>query len=673
MKLPVYCAVTLQLLAITLNASDDSILLSLNEDMVQTAQIATRTNQNIDYQPFILSVWEQKDLFSFGVRTLQEALLLVPGIDMTADNVNNRTMIVRGSNPLGYGQTKLVIDGIVINDPTFDSYNGYLDFPIELIKRIEIVRGSGSFIKGVNGYSGTINVITFAHDTLGNGSANGSVFAGAGSDSARQIGFWKTYYRENWKLSADGFYQTDNAVSPISVTDRYTQTGRVPLRNDHLNAGVSLNHGNFNLKGRINAYEYGSAFGNFCAIPNSGGKLSNPSWHIESGYETHLSRDLSVKIKAGLSQSNWKSDERSIPPGGTYGGNTYPQGLWDIMGSENRLAYTALSSVYTGVKNHRISAGYKFEYSHLSDVTTTMTEQIDGGTQIVDYSNVYPVLNAGSAKRHLNELYLSDTIDINDNLALALNIGSIQASHLSTNLYKRAALVYQPSHKHVFKVMAGDSYRLPSWQEMYSQNNPMRIGNPALLPEYVVSYEAQYLYKPKPATSLGINIFYLENKDQIAIAGNKPVFDNLGQRNVTGFETEFRGSIGDNDLIALSYSRIKGESISYQHLGYLPLTSSHLLKGAFSYALSPQVKASITGRHTSEKRRRANDPRTNLLDSFTQVDAAIGWENKTGLYLQGGVKNIGNSIYRHPSLPSTYPDDYPVSGRSLYLRAGWKF
>ena len=39
--------------------------------------------------------------------------------------------------------------------------------PIEMIKRIEVVRGPGSQLDGVNAYAGSIHVITYAEEIEG--------------------------------------------------------------------------------------------------------------------------------------------------------------------------------------------------------------------------------------------------------------------------------------------------------------------------------------------------------------------------------------------------------------------------------------------------------------------------------------------------------------------------
>jgi outer membrane receptor for ferrienterochelin and colicins len=661
--------VVLSLISFILNASEEPILDSLTEDMAQVAQSATETNYNVDYQPFILSTWEQKDLFAFGARTLKDALMLVPGIDMMADTMNNRTPVIRGSNPLAYGQTKLAIDGIVINDRTFDSYNGYLDLPIELIQRIEIVRGSGSFIEGVNGYSGTINVITYAKDEGEH--KKGAVFGGFGSNSAEQAGFWYTHRAIEWKLSTDLFYQNNDAKTPIPVTDKYRNIGFAPLNSRQIGIGMAYQYGDFSLKGRFNQFKSGSAFGNLNALPNADGMQSTPSWYIEGQYKHKLSDHLNMQMKTGIMEDGWESSARSLPPG-TYGAITFPTGYWAFLKFNSRLIYGNLSTTYTGFDHHTLILGFTQKYEDAIDMSSITTNRL-GGSTFVDYTYTAPFLDQGSACRHTNEFYLSDTIDISEKLALSLYAGGTKASNIKFNTYERAALVYQPYRRHILKLMAGNSYRLPSWQEMYTLNNPARIGNPTLRPEHVVSYEAQYLYKPTAAATVGINVFYLQNKDQIATNTATTIYQNIGERNILGYETEFRGSLGDNDSIALSYSYITGDTTKANiTTDYLPYASQHLLKAAFSYALTPELKAGAVGRYASEKERRPND-RTSAMNSFTTLDLILGWENKEGLYLQGSLKDVANNIYRYPSPPSTYPDDYPVEGRTFWLRAGWKY
>lgn len=662
---------TLSYLPLALCASDQPLITTLNDDLSTTEQIATQTNQNIDYQPFILSVWQQKELVAFGAHTLKDAIMLIPGIDMMGDTTNNRTPVIRGSNPLAYGQTKLAIDGVVVNDRAFDSYNAYLNFPIELIDRIEVVRGSGSFIDGVNGYSGTINVITYAKDE--NKERNGVIFGSFGSDSYRQAGFLYSYRAAKWKIAGDFFTQHDDSFSPIKVTDKYGYSGYAPLGSRQVGFGLTYTYDDFYLKGRFNRFETGSAFGNLNALPNEEGKQTFPSWYIESGYFFHPTDDLVLQTKIGILQDGWESDARSLPAG-TYAGVTYPAGYWAYLDFNTRLRYAGISAVYTAIKNHKITTGYTQKYEDVINMSSITTNRTTGGPDLVDYTDSKPFIDAGASCRHSYEVYINDTIDISDEIALSINMGGTKASNLDMEPYARAALVYQPYRQHIFKFMIGNSYRLPSFQEMYTKNNPARIGNPNLDPEHVLSYETQYLYKPSLDTTLGVNLFYLRNTDQITANTTDKTYQNIGQRNIKGFESEFRGSLTDDALAFLSYSYIKGETIKGAvTTDYLPYASSHLIKGGISYFLMPQLSAAVVGRYISEKERRPDDTRKDAMNSFASYDLVLGWENPSGFYLQGALKNVNNAVYRYISPPSTYTDDYPVEGRIFWVRAGWKF
>lgn len=648
-------------------ASEGTLATALSNDMVQAAHIATLTNQNIDYQPFILSVWEHRDLVAFGAYTLKDAILLVPGIEMTGDTINNRTPIIRGSNPFAYGQTKLLIDGILVNDQSFDSYNAYLDFPIDLIKRIEVVRGSGSFIEGVNGYSGTINVITFAHDAV-SGSDRGSVFAGAGSNDARQAGIYRRFDVAGGKFAVDAFTQRDNARSPVTVSDRFGKPGSAPLQMKQNGGGLSYYNDAFYLKGRVNDYMHGSAFGNLYALPNPEGVQKTPSLNLEAGYRFRPYRDAELLINGGYSEDSWASDARSLPAG-----PFFKEGYWAFLELKNRRSYGGISGIYTGLKDHTLSAGYTYKDEGTYNLRSVTTNRLTGGPDLVDYSLTAPFLNAPSAQRISHKYSLEDQIAISPEIALALNAGGVRTSDIGNAHYLRGALVYQPQRRHIFKLMVGNSYRLPSWQEMYTANNPSRIGNPDLKPEHVVSYEAQYLYKPTVSTTAGINLFYLRNKEQIALDSHF-TYQNMGSRDILGVESEIRGSFGEKNLYALSYSYLNGETIKgSETIDYLTHSSTQILKGALSYALTPQLRAGIVGRYENPKKREPNDPRSGATEAFSSIDLNLGWENEEGFYLQGSVKNICNRIYRYPSIVNTYPDDLPVEGRTAYLRGGWKF
>ena len=113
-------ALLLHINLITLNAQSNDILASISNDMNRFNTVATITKQNEHYQPYIISVFKGKELERLGISNLKESLQLVPGVDISTDNFNNQTPIFRGSNSLAYGQTKLFIDDVLVNNLFFE-------------------------------------------------------------------------------------------------------------------------------------------------------------------------------------------------------------------------------------------------------------------------------------------------------------------------------------------------------------------------------------------------------------------------------------------------------------------------------------------------------------------------------------------------------------------------
>jgi iron complex outermembrane receptor protein len=659
-------------LVFTLNGSEAPILTSLNDDIVQTALLASQANQNVDYQPFILSILRSDELSKLGIKTLGEALTLIPGVDMATNTMNNRSPIFRGSNPNAYGQSTIAIDGFVVNDSLFSNYNSYLDLPIELIERLEVVRGSGSFIEGVNGYAGTINVITHAHhDPLSK--ENGTLFSWAGSEGALGLGGWSRYQEKGWKLSLDAFTQRHEKETPISVTDAIGRSGYGQLGMDQSGFGIAYENGGFELRGRYNDYQTGSAFGNLNILPNPEGKLQQPSWYIQGKYTLPLSQQMRLIFKTSIMQNSWISDSRPLPPGFIYGGVTLKEGYWASLMVKNRRISGGGSFNYDGFEAHRITAGVESTWDEAVDMYSRTTDK-DTGIGMVDYSGTpRAFINADNAKRQITNLYLSDTITLNDATAVALTLGTMRTSDIQSHIYGRAAIVYQPTRSDIFKLMVACDNRYPSFQEMYLAPSPYGTGNPDLLYERVHSIETQYLRILGPHLTSGLNIFYMDNAQQI-VRDHTGQFQNFGKSIIHGAEAELHGKLTQEDNLILSYSYIHGEAHDLSGVeSHLPHTASHLVKAAYSYDLGEEWSAGTVLHYVGSKKR-YHDIRE-PLDSYTTIDASLGWnmDTRTGWYLQGVIKNIGNTVVRYPSPSATYKDDYPIANRTVWIRAGWKF
>ena len=121
--------------------------------------------------PAALYVITADDIRRSGHRTLFEVLRLVPGMFVARNASSGGIAGPRGlvGNVLTANRMLVLVDGRVVYDPLF---NGTLwdvvDVVLEDIDRIEVIRGPGATLWGVNAMNGVIHVITRrARDTQG--------------------------------------------------------------------------------------------------------------------------------------------------------------------------------------------------------------------------------------------------------------------------------------------------------------------------------------------------------------------------------------------------------------------------------------------------------------------------------------------------------------------------
>ncbi len=103
-----------------------------------------------------LRVISEEELNQRGVRTLDEALELLPGINVRVGNGGSPRLDIRGYRSR---HVTLLLDGVPLNS----TYDGQLDprlIPVEIIKKIKVSYGTSSSVYGSGALGGVINIIT---------------------------------------------------------------------------------------------------------------------------------------------------------------------------------------------------------------------------------------------------------------------------------------------------------------------------------------------------------------------------------------------------------------------------------------------------------------------------------------------------------------------------------
>src|ERR1041385_3519920 len=147
-------------------ADDDFTRLDLSQLMQVKVPIvygASKHDQKITEAPSDVCSSDLDDIKQFGYRTLGDILSGVRDLYINSDRVY-QSLGIRGVSRLGDfgGRVLLTIDGHRLNEPIYDSTFFGQDFPldVDLIERVEVIRGPGSALYGNNAFFGIVNVVT---------------------------------------------------------------------------------------------------------------------------------------------------------------------------------------------------------------------------------------------------------------------------------------------------------------------------------------------------------------------------------------------------------------------------------------------------------------------------------------------------------------------------------
>lgn len=142
-------------------APESLLDLSIEQLMNIPVTTATRVERTLAGTPSAVFVITADDLRRSGVRSLPEALRLVPGMQVARIESGKWAVSPRGYNGRFARQMQVLVDGRSVYSSTFSGTEWeMLNIPIEEVKRIEVIRGPGGSTWGSNAVGGVINIIT---------------------------------------------------------------------------------------------------------------------------------------------------------------------------------------------------------------------------------------------------------------------------------------------------------------------------------------------------------------------------------------------------------------------------------------------------------------------------------------------------------------------------------
>lgn len=181
-----------------------------------------RFSYPVNNVPTSVTVIDRKQIEQSPLSTVPELLSREAGInlrDLFGNNASNATVDLRGIGAAAKSNTLVLLDGKRIADIDLSSVQ-WAAIPLDMIERIEIVRGSGAALYGEGATSGVINIVTRMPTTMG---MQGSARLRFGSYDTQEAQVYAAHRNEKfeWSVAASDYdsdgYRKNNRNQQTSV------------------------------------------------------------------------------------------------------------------------------------------------------------------------------------------------------------------------------------------------------------------------------------------------------------------------------------------------------------------------------------------------------------------------------------------------------------------------
>ena len=193
MKNTIYCIAIMLVSALQINAQEKSEIETdtLKEVIVTSARIDLPFKKNSR----TINIITKADIKNRAAVNVADLLQQVAGVDIRRRGTggSQADLFIRGG---GFDQTLLLIDGIKMDDAQTGHHTMNAALPIEVIERIEIVKGPAARVFGQNAFTGAINIVTKKNientvsaniETGSFGQLNGNITAGIDLENSSHI------------------------------------------------------------------------------------------------------------------------------------------------------------------------------------------------------------------------------------------------------------------------------------------------------------------------------------------------------------------------------------------------------------------------------------------------------------------------------------------------------
>lgn len=524
-----------------------SALFAQAQEGKQTLDSVIVTSTRIDL-PFkensrTIDIISSEDIKNSATNNIADLLQQVAGVDIRRRGTagSQADLYIRGGS---FDQTLLLIDGIKMDDAQTGHHTMNAALPIEVIERIEIIKGPAARVFGQNAFTGAINIVTKKNlnnsvslnmETGSFGQLNGSVTVGTELENSSHIIHIGKLTSEGYRNNSD--YDNSNYFIK-SVFNKKEQPIEMIATFFDRNFGAE------------NFYTTNPTFNEYEETQNS----------LIAFTTTFNNNKLKIKPRV-----YWKRNQdmfllRRDEP--SFFRNFH---VTDKMGAEVNASYTSKAGV-TGFG--------------------------------VDVSKIYiRSNNLGNRNRFMANMFLEHRFKLlNDKLDVTPGIAVTYFSDFKFHAFPGIDVGYKLTDNFKLYGNAGYTYRIPTYTDLF-YSDPATIGNANLEPEEALSGElgAKYI---TPKFTGGFAFFYRDASkliDYVKEVDTDPFMaTNLRDLYTKGFEVNTSYNFKLNNLnqnLSVGYVFLEDE-VADLNLNFSRY-SINSLKHHFTSRLSTQLVKNI--------------------------------------------------------------------------------
>ena len=638
------------------NQDTDLSEVSLEELSNIQVYSASKHMQSASEAPASVTVVTADEIQKYGYRTLADILQNTRGFYVTNDR-DYSFVGVRGFGRLGDSNNRILvlIDGHRINDNVFgEPYLG-TEFlvDVDLIERVEIIRGPSSSLYGADAFFAVINVITRKPPQLKGVELS---FAPASFGTYDGRASYGGRYRGIDMLLSGTFYNSQGQTLFYPQFDspatNYGMTRNTDYESfQHILATISFR--GFTLQGLFSARDKGVPTAYYGALFNDP-RTQNYDYHqyLDLSYQHSIGEKWDLTARTSYDQARLQAPvaySTGLPDGSTTVDTYSFRGAWSD--SEAKLSTTLL-------EKHKITVG------------TEITDNVRQDQ--ADYAALSNVFVADPASSTSWALYGQDEFAIIHNLTLSAGLRYDRYSNFGGTTNPRLGLIYHPFHPTTLKLLYGTAFRAPEPFEL-TPDFALFDNNLRLKPETIRSVEGVVEQTFGQHLTLSGSVFHNRISDLITLEPNPSdghtLYENFERADATGVEVELDGHLASGVQGKASYTYTDTEQLITRQI--LANSPQHLGKLSLIYpVVQRRLFASLDAEYTSPVQTLVG----NTVSGYSVFNVTLlGHTLGKHLDLSTSIYNILDKKYFNPGRPEDVQDAIQQDGRNFRIKITGRF